>query len=35
MFLHAQSLEITLPGGRRQIFTAQLPPEFKDFESGE
>lgn len=29
MYLHAESLEITLPGGNRQIFTAPVPPEFK------
>ena len=29
MFLHAYSLEITLPGGNRQIFTAPVPKEFK------
>lgn len=28
MYLHAQSLEITLPGGNRQIFTAEIPQSF-------
>jgi 23S rRNA pseudouridine1911/1915/1917 synthase len=31
LFLHATSLEITLPGGKRQVFTSPLPPEFKEF----
>ena len=30
LFLHAGSLEITLPGGKRQTFEAKLPQEFKD-----
>lgn len=30
LFLHALSLEITLPGGERKIFTAPLPDEFRD-----
>ncbi len=30
LFLHALSLEITLPGGERKTFVAPLPPEFKD-----
>ena len=33
MYLHAQSLEITIPGkehGERKIFTAELPKDFKD-----
>jgi len=30
LFLHAQTLEITLPGGERKIFTAPLPPEFQE-----
>lgn len=29
MYLHAESLEITLPGGNRQTFTAPIPIEFK------
>lgn len=29
LFLHAYQLEITLPGGKRTIFKAELPPEFK------
>ncbi|MDO8335702.1 MAG: RluA family pseudouridine synthase [Candidatus Saccharibacteria bacterium] len=28
MFLHASSLEITIPDGQRKIFEAPLPPEF-------
>ncbi len=31
MFLHAQSLEITLPSRERQTFTAPLPPELQRF----
>jgi 23S rRNA pseudouridine1911/1915/1917 synthase len=31
MFLHAASLEITLPGGVRKIFEAALPKIFNDF----
>ena len=30
LFLHAHSLEITLPGGERRTFTADLPKEFED-----
>ncbi len=30
LFLHAQSLEITLPNRERKTFTAPLPPEFKE-----
>lgn len=30
LFLHAHSLEITLPGGKRQTFVAPLPKEFND-----
>lgn len=30
LFLHAKELEITLPGGRRVTFTAELPQEFTD-----
>jgi len=30
LMLHAQELEITLPGGERRTFTAQTPPEFKE-----
>lgn len=29
LFLHALSLEITLPGGERKVFTAPLPDEFE------
>ncbi len=28
LFLHAHSLEITLPGGKRTTFTSPVPPEF-------
>lgn len=31
LLLHAASLEITLPNGERDIFTAPLPPDFQDF----
>lgn len=30
LFLHAISLEITLPGGERKLFTTPLPKEFTD-----
>ena len=33
MYLHAQSLEITIPGaehGERKIFTAELPKDFEN-----
>ena len=30
LYLHAQSLEITLPNRERKVFTAPLPPEFKE-----
>ena len=30
LFLHAYSLEITLPGGVRRTFTSELPKEFRD-----
>lgn len=30
LFLHALSLEITLPGGERKTFTAPLPAEFEE-----
>lgn len=30
LFLHALSLEITLPGGQRRTFTAPLPKKFKE-----
>lgn len=29
LFLHAYSLELTLPGGHRTVFTAPVPDEFK------
>lgn len=28
--LHAHSLELTIPGSQRKVFTAELPKEFKD-----
>ena len=28
LYLHAKNLEVTLPGGRRQIFSAPVPAEF-------
>jgi 23S rRNA pseudouridine1911/1915/1917 synthase len=28
LYLHAQKLEVTIPGGQRKVFEAQLPPEF-------
>jgi 23S rRNA pseudouridine1911/1915/1917 synthase len=31
MFLHAHSLELTLPSRERKTFTAPLPPELEDF----
>lgn len=31
LYLHAASLEITIPGPERRIFTAPLPKEFEDF----
>lgn len=31
MFLHAYSLEITIPTSDRKIFTAKLPEEYKEF----
>ena len=32
LYLHAKSLEITIPTSNRQLFEAPLPPEFKLFE---
>lgn len=29
MYLHAKSLEITLPGGRRELFSVSVPAEFR------
>ena len=29
LYLHALSLEITIPGGERKVFTAPLPDEFE------
>lgn len=34
LFLHAQSLEITLPNGHRQTFKVPLPAEFKEVFKG-
>ncbi len=31
LMLHAASLEITIPGGERMVFTAPLPLEFQEF----
>ena len=31
LYLHAVSLEITLPGGERRVFESPLPPEFQEF----
>jgi len=31
LFLHAYSLEITIPSGNRQTFTAPIPDEFKQY----
>ena len=30
LYLHANKLEITLPGGKRVTFEAKLPREFED-----
>ena len=30
MYLHAAALEITIPGGQRMTFTAQMPESFRD-----
>ena len=30
LYLHAKSLEITLPGGKRKVFEAPVPKEFED-----
>lgn len=30
MYLHAESLEVTLPGGNRQVFTAPVPTSFSE-----
>lgn len=30
MYLHAHTLEVTLPGGVRKVFTAPVPPEFDE-----
>lgn len=31
MYLHAASLEVTLPGGRRQVFESPVPSDFNKF----
>ena len=31
LFLHAKSLEITIPSSKRKVFEAPLPPEFEEF----
>lgn len=31
LYLHAQSLEITLPGGDRRVFDSKLPKSFKEY----
>jgi hypothetical protein len=31
MYLHARSLEITLPGGVRKVFKSPLPQVFSEF----
>jgi 23S rRNA-/tRNA-specific pseudouridylate synthase len=35
VYLHAESLEVTLPGGARKIFTAPLPKKFEKFMTDE
>ena len=35
LYLHAGSLEITLPGGERRVFEAKLPESFEDIFLGE
>lgn len=30
LYLHANKLEVTLPGGKRTVFEAEIPREFKD-----
>lgn len=30
LYLHAKSLEVTLPGGERRVFTADVPQDFKE-----
>ena len=34
LLLHASSLEITIPGGERQIFESAIPARIKEFENG-
>lgn len=31
LFLHSKSLEITLPGGKRRLFVAEIPKEFNNY----
>lgn len=31
MFLHAHTLELTLPGGKRTVFESPIPAEFKEY----
>jgi 23S rRNA pseudouridine1911/1915/1917 synthase len=35
LMLHAESLELTLPGGHRKVFKSALPTRFKEFESND
>ena len=30
LYLHANKLEVTLPGGKRTVFEAKLPEDFKN-----
>lgn len=34
ILLHAQSLEVTLPGGQRKVFKSALPSRFREFING-
>ena len=34
MYLHAYSLEITIPNGNRQVFIAQIPDDFSKYFPG-
>lgn len=33
LYLHAASLELTIPGSQRKVFTADVPPEFVEIET--
>ncbi|HEX5447759.1 MAG TPA: pseudouridine synthase, partial [Candidatus Saccharimonadales bacterium] len=33
LLLHAESLEVTLPGGKRRHFSAKIPRRIKEFEN--